>query len=55
MTGLRAGDVILRIGRIETKTAQQVSEILQSLRRGQRFRFVLERGGSFLYTDLVFQ
>ncbi|MEE8361358.1 MAG: trypsin-like peptidase domain-containing protein [Gemmatimonadales bacterium] len=55
MTGLRAGDVILRIGRIETRTAQQVSEILQSLRRGQRFRFVLERDGSFLYTDLVFQ
>ena len=55
MTGLRVGDVILRIGRIETETAQQVSEILQTLRQGQRFRFVLERGGSFLYTDLVFR
>jgi serine protease Do len=54
-TGLRSGDVILRIGRIEIETAQQLSEILQSLQKGQRFRLVLERGGSFLYTDLVFQ
>ena len=54
-TGLRSGDVILRIGRIEIETAQQLSDILQSLTQGQRFRLVLERGGSFLYTDLVFQ
>jgi serine protease Do len=54
-TGLQAGDVILRIGRLEIATAQQLSDILQSLRQGQRFRLVLERGGGFLYTDLVFQ
>ena len=54
-TGLRRGDVILRIGRIEIKTAPEVSSLLASFQQGQRFRLVLERGGRFLYLDLVFQ
>jgi serine protease Do len=54
-TGLQTGDVILRIGRVDIGTAQDASRILGSLRQGQRFRMVLERGGGFLYTDLVFQ
>ncbi len=54
-TGLRQGDVILRIGRVDIKSASEVSNMLASFEPGQRFRLVLERGGGFLYSDLIFR
>jgi len=54
-TGLRAGDVLLRIGRVDIHTAREVSQVIEALRPGQRFRLVLERGGGILYTDLIFR
>jgi serine protease Do len=54
-TGLHTGDVILRIGGVDIKSAPQVSDLFASFQPGQRFRLVLERDGNFLYSDLIFQ
>jgi len=54
-TGLRVGDVVLRVGRADITSAKQLSGILDTLRPGQRFRVVLERDGRLLFTDLIFQ
>ncbi|HEU4699888.1 MAG TPA: trypsin-like peptidase domain-containing protein [Gemmatimonadales bacterium] len=54
-TGLRQGDVLVGIGRVPIRSAEQVAELLRSLQPGTPFRLTFERDGRYLITDLAFQ
>jgi len=53
--GLVEGDVIIGINRTRVTTAQQVADILGSLRPREPFRLYFERGGQVGFTDLSFR
>ena len=52
-TGLLRGDVVLAIDRTPIRTAEQVAEIVGTLKQGQPFRVYVERGGRLVYTDIA--
>ncbi len=54
-TGLRAGDVIVGMNRRRIAAADDVREVVESLRPRQPLRVFLERGGTIVYTDLEFR
>jgi serine protease Do len=51
-TGLVQGDVIVGMNRKRITTADEVREVIQTLRSQQPLRVFLERGGQIVYTDL---
>ncbi len=54
-TGLDEGDVILAINRTLVTSAQQVGDLIEASRNNQAFRIYFERGGSNMFTDLIFR
>ncbi len=54
-TGLDEGDVILAINRTLVSSAQQVGDLIEASRNNQAFRIYFERGGTSMFTDLVFR
>ncbi len=51
-TGLVQGDVIVGMNRKRITNADEVREVIQTLRSGQPLRVFLERAGQIVYTDL---
>jgi serine protease Do len=51
-TGLVQGDVIVGMNRKKVTSADEVREVVESLRSRQPLRVFLERGGQIVYTDL---
>ncbi|HXI21471.1 MAG TPA: PDZ domain-containing protein, partial [Gemmatimonadales bacterium] len=51
-TGLRTGDVIVGMNRRRITSADDVREVIESLRARQPLRVFLERNGQIVYTDL---
>jgi len=51
-TGLVQGDVIVGMNRKRITGADEVREVVESLRSRQPLRVFLERGGQIVYTDL---
>jgi serine protease Do len=52
-TGLARGDVVLAIDRTPIRTAEQVADIVRTLKPGQPFRVYVEREGRLVYTDIA--
>ncbi|MFZ5624243.1 MAG: trypsin-like peptidase domain-containing protein [Gemmatimonadota bacterium] len=54
-TGLQVNDVIVAINRTRIRRAEQVSDVIESLRPNQVIRVYVERGGEIAFVDLVFR
>ena len=52
-SGLRAGDIIVRIGEEAVQSVQDYDEILKTVSAGQSIRIYIYRGGSLYYADVV--
>ena len=53
--GIRAGDVLLRIGEVDTQSVADYQEALNRYSAGEKVRIILYRGGNKYYAEVTLE